>query len=472
MKYDDNSIESILYHAKKLIGKSIEDVISSSQTKVTINLKNKGSIGNIIEESWFGIKNNNSPLPDFSEVGIELKVIPLTKQRNRLVVKERTKICSINYQELISENWETSHAKEKLNKILFIYYLYDAKNIRESTVKKIDLWQLNQNHNEMIIQNDWLIVQQKVHEGYAHKLSERDSKILAASRSGQGGKDKDGNLRDLVQQPIKKYEDEALKRAFSLKQSFTNQHWIQISTKTKYESIIDTLQLNSLEDFETIILEKLHTLSGKSIQTLSEEYDIKIGNGKNRVATLMKKVIGFKSVQSKIKEFEQLGIIIKMVNIRKKDNFPCEAISFPAMKLIEFIDEKWEESALKEMFYKILFIPIYKEKCDVNELEKHIIGKSFFWSPSPVEEAIIKQEWQNYQNEVKNGKCKTTRIIQNSKRGYKEVTSLSKESETNIIHIRPHGKNSNDRDIDGFGNTLVKQSFWLNKKFIQQLLNN
>ena len=37
--------------------------------------------------------------------------------------------------------------------------------------------------------------------------------------------------------------------------------------------------------------------------------------------------------------------------------------------------------------------------------------------------------------------------------------------------MRPHGRDSNDRDQDSLGNSIVKQCFWLNKKFIQKLLN-
>jgi hypothetical protein len=76
-----------------------------------------------------------------------------------------------------------------------------------------------------------------------------------------------------------------------------------------------------------------------------------------------------------------------------------------------------------------------------------------------------------YKKEVLDGKCKVTKIKQNSQKGYKEVSQLSKESDTQIIHMRPHGKDSSDRDIDSKGNSIVKQCFWINKLFIQKLLN-
>jgi DNA mismatch repair endonuclease MutH len=466
--YDNTNIESIINYANKLVGKTIKDVLNTSKDKVEVNIKNKGSIGTLLEKYWFGIEPNSSPLPDFDKVGVELKIIPLIKQKTKISVKERTKVCSIDYKKLIHETWDKSHVKEKLNKVLFIYYLYDKDDILQSKIYKIDLWKLNENNNEFIIKIDWLNVQKKVCDGYAHELSESISKVLSASRSGSGGKDKFGKEKDLVIQPNQIFEKEALKRAFSLKQSFTNQRWNELK-KVKYESIIDSLDIQDFNKFETAILNKINSFENKSLNELSDIFDLDLTNrSKNKEATIVKKAIGFNSVKSKIKEFEQLGIIVKTINVNKNSNMPFEGISFPAMKLIEFEEEVWEESTFKGMINKILFIPIYKYKKDVG-LEEKYLGKSFFWTPSE-DEKLIENEWMKYQQEVIEGKAKVTKVSNNSKRGYKEITELSKESETEIIHIRPHGRDADDRDIDSLGNSLVKQSFWFNKKFMQKLL--
>lgn len=463
--YDDSSEISILKYAKKLVGKTITQILEGSSKKVDI--KNKGIIGTIIEEFYFGIKPNNSPLPDFEKVGVELKIIPLIKQTRKIAVKERTKVCSINYVKLIDEEWQTSHAKTKLNKILFIYYLYDKENIEASCVKKVDLWELGEDKSEIIIQGDWLRAKQKVLDGYAHQLSEKEFQILATSRSGSGGKDKNGVLRDLVAQPNTLMEDKALKRAFSLKQSFTNQIWDALN-RVKFESVLDSLKIENIQEFETKILSALHKHEGKSILELSQEFDIKIGNGKNQVATILKKMIGFKNVSSKIKEFEQLGILVKSVKLRRGDNVLLEGISFPTMKLQEFVEEEWEESTFKSYISKILFIPVYH---DGKGLDVKYLASAFFWTPSIEEEKQIHKEWQMYQDEVRNGACKVEIIKNNSKKGYIEVSDLSKESQTQIIHMRPKGKDSSDRDEDVLGNSIVKQCFWLNKKFVQRLIS-
>ncbi len=469
LKYDDSNIKSILYYSQKLVGKTISDILDKSEFKGLVSIQNKGIIGTIIEEYWFGIKPNSSPKPDFQKVGVELKIIPLIKQKKGLAVKERTKVCSISYTKLVSENWQNSHAKEKLNKVLFIYYLYDKNNISNSEIKKVDLWKLDDGNNELIIKNDWINVQKKVLDGLAHEISEGDSKVLAASRSGSGGKDKNGKFRDLVPQANVEISEEALKRAFSLKQSFTNQRWKELQKTVKFESIIDSLSIDDFSDFETAVLKQLNRYEKESIRELSDTFNLNINNrSKNQIATIIKKAIGFKSVKSNIKEFEQLGIIVKTIKVRRKNNKPLEAISFPAMELQEFICEEWDESTFKEMIHKILFVPVYHDSLSLSD---KYLGKSFFWSPSIKEEKLIKQEWLDYQNEIASGKCKVKKIVNKSKRGFKELSSLSKESQTSFIHMRPHGRDSNDRDVDLFGNSIVKQSFWFNKNFIQTLLN-
>jgi len=460
IKYDNSSEKSIVSYANKLIGKSLQDILDISLSTRIINLKNKGLAGLIIEKEWFGIEQNSSQLPDFDKVGIELKIIPLKKTKNGIVVKERTKICSMNYMTLHNETWEESHAKEKLNKILFVYYVPDTSNILKSKILKIDLWKLSKETGELFLKEDWKSIQNKVSMGYAHELSSRDTESLEASPAG---------TKKEVPQFNTVYAATAQKRAFSLKQPFTNQRWKELN-KVKYESIIKTLNITNFDGFEETVLVRLNSLQGKSVLELSELYDVKIGRSKSRVASVIKKIIGFKSVRSKIKEFEQLGIEIKMINVRTKDYRPMEAISFPAMKLQEFILEEWEESTFLSMINKFLFIPIYKECKDISDLDALYLGKAFFWTPSHDEISIIEQEWLTYQDEVRQGQCKTTKVLNKSKRGYKEVSELSKESAMKIIHMRPHGRDSNDRDEDGLGNSIVKQSFWLNTKFMQQLI--
>ena len=129
----------------------------------------------MIEKHWFGIDNNNLSEPDFKEAGIELKVSPIKEMKsNILAVKERTKICRINYQTLVNEEWSESHAKSKLNKILFIFYKHDFNkdNWETQEILNFRLWSLSS--DELIISSEWFKTKDQVISGFAHTLSERN----------------------------------------------------------------------------------------------------------------------------------------------------------------------------------------------------------------------------------------------------------------------------------------------------------
>jgi len=49
-KYDNSNITSIVNYANKLVGKTIDNVLTASKINDEINIRNKGAIGTIIEE--------------------------------------------------------------------------------------------------------------------------------------------------------------------------------------------------------------------------------------------------------------------------------------------------------------------------------------------------------------------------------------------------------------------------------------
>jgi DNA mismatch repair protein MutH len=461
LPYDPKSESSILKRGQAVVGLTITDVLAQALLpSTTLHPKDKGKIGGIIQECWFGIPCNNRPEPDFNDAGIELKIIPLeTGTKKGLRVKERTKVCAIEYVDLARQEWLTSHAKIKLNKILFVYYIYDKANPERSVIKHCELWKLDDSLSKRVITDDWIRVRNKVKKGEAHELSESQSNILGASTTGQG------HGRDMVSQPMTKIL--AKKRAFSLKPSFTNQLWAAIQDPTKFESIVEVMPDITGLNFEAKILAPLFDLEGRSLVQIAEQFDIEPPKGKNAAATILKKALGFKHVNSRITEFDQFGLEARVIPIRTKDYRPWESTSFAPMDLKEFVIEEWEESSLQQYIDYILFIPVYRATPKAPMDEKRL-GKSFFWRPSKEEWSIIEAEWRLFQAAVKEGRAKT-RLIQKKEKIIR-VSDLPKESDTRIIHMRPHGEDGDDMDVDHLGNPVVKQSFWLNKEFVHELV--
>ena len=477
--YDHTDEASIMARARMLKGKTLGYVYENTPyDEEKENPKDKGNIGNFIQKNWFGIPKNNSPEPDFEEAGIELKACPIKKitdkklKTRELKTDQRTKICSINYMALYKENWESSHAKKKLNKVLFVFHerKESDEDMRDKKVLDVALWELSKQDRIDVIMNDWSIAFDMNFNGKSHELSERFFDILSTSRA-TGGKTIDG-VKDLVEQPIQTYSRYAKKRAFSLKQGFTNQFWKELRKPNNFESIVDTLNISKTDDYETTLINSITKYKGKTIGEISNIFNIPVPIGKAAVATIIKMMIGFKSVKSKIKEFEQLGISVKTIPIKTSDNSLYEAISFPKFVIKEFTQENWDESTLSDYLNRILFIPVSREKRKGIDIKDRVLEKPFFWSPSTKEIEIIKREWESYKKQASQ-KLNIYRKPWKNKKGYVEqITNLSNETETEAIHIRPHGIDSDDRDEDNFGTSVVKQSFWLNKEFVYKLIQD
>ena len=175
------------------------------------------------------------------------------------------------------------------------------------------------------------------------------------------------------------------------------------------------------------------------------------------------------AVQIPIKEFEQLGILVKTIPIKTSDNSLFESISFPKFLIKEFTKENWDESTFSNYINRILFVPVSREKKSV-DIKDRVLEKPFFWSPSTSQLELIIDEWEMYKSQASEKLIIYEKPFKNKKGYIEQITNLSNEKETKIIHIRPHGQNSKDRDEDNFGTSVIKQSFWLNKKFVKKLV--
>ena len=157
-----------------------------------------------------------------------------------MTIKERTKVCSINYRKLIEEKWPSSHAKIKLNKILFVFYEYNKQQPIHSKIVDYVIFNL-ENSDEPLIKSDWERTKKNVEEGNAHLLSESQNVILAASRSGAGKLPEN----KWPNQPNQTKSKKARQRAFSLKPSFTRTIWYEINNKGSLDRILDKHKYNN-----------------------------------------------------------------------------------------------------------------------------------------------------------------------------------------------------------------------------------
>ena len=451
MKYF--SLEQIKDKADALIGKDIYAIVGGEENLSKLK-SGKGNVGNLIERYGFGIPNNSFRKPDFMPVGIELKVLPLKSVKSKFTPKERTKICSINYKELAEELWAKSHCKNKLNKIFFVAYIHDFEDCYSSEVVDCFLYDLENKYNDhRVIKADWNRIKDMIVNGLAHEISESHSDYLAASTSGTG------KLLDQLGS-----SEKAKQRSFSLKPSYTKVIWQERKQKKNYDSLFDLPDFVEGQDVRSYLLGRLHQFEGMSIVELSSMLGVSLKSGKSASSFFLRRVLGFKTKKLDVRELALLGINIRVVPVNPKTQNLRESVSFPHQTLQNILDETcFEESQLFNYLSEILFVPVYRGASSKDSNAK--LGRACFWTPSTEELRGISDEWERARDYISQLK------VWKSNCGKYNENNLLKSSDSNFIHMRPHARNSLDTERS-VGVVITKQSFWLNSKFVSEIIKN
>jgi DNA mismatch repair enzyme MutH. len=452
--YDRTSPADIERYAKKLVGLTTRKfipqvIIDKFEKNKSVSLK--GVLGQLIEEYYFGTKANNYKGPDFEQAGVELKTTPVKKLKNgNYSSKERLVLGIIDYFKMASEKFDESDFYKKNEKLLLIFYLYkDDKNFLDFIFKLAKLWKI-EGEDLRIIKDDWLKIRNKIKDGLAHEISEGDTLYLGACTKG-------ANAESTRTQPFS--GQPAKQRALSLKQGFMtdlfNRFYIaQGKKKVDYDSERVIKNIDEYEDgftFEDLVIRRFNGYIGKTTDEIYKKLGLDINkHSKQFYSELARRMMGVNT--KKIEEFEKAGVVMKTIRL-KKSGKTKEDMSFPAFEYKEIVEEKWDESILKEQMEQRFFFVVYQYD-DIGNL---IFKKVMFWTiPISDLDFGVKNVWEKTITAIKNGK-------------YDE---LPKKSENLVSHIRPHAKNKKDTFETPQGGREVKRCFWLNGGYITKVVRS
>lgn len=476
--YNPKNKKSIYNYAKKLKGKSFNDVcdeddyflneqikeVSDKEYKFNHENKNrKGGLGELIEERYFHYKSDNESRADFPDAKVELKVTPYKKNKNGTIsAKERLIITMINYMDIVDEDFYDSNVWAKIENILLIYYLWESE-IEDRLDYFINfIYMLSPKGEDLnIIINDYYKIREKVADGKAHELSEGDTLYLGAATKASSSKDR-------TKQP---YSDIPAKpRAFSLKTSYMTyilRNYVVADAKKDDKIIKD----NKVTDFEQYVVETINKYKDtKDKDLFIEFFDTDKIKSKDRYSRLAYAILGVRTKNAE--EFNKANIVVKSLRV-EENNKIIESISFPTFNIMDLVSQEWEDSEVNSYFNetKFLFV-IYKKKND----NYYLKGATFWNMPVSDIDGKLKEEWTRAHNTFKEGvKFKI------NKSGNRIHNNLPKKNNTSILHVRPHAQKSvhlingkkygngvlsRDSDLLPDGNRMTKQCFWLNNDYI------
>ena len=436
------SKEAILRRAREIIGIPLREIDKTGRLAT-----GKGAIGTVIEESWYGYKPNSESEPDFPEAGVELKVTPYIRTGNGIRAKERLVCNIINYMEEYKRTFKTSAFWHKCNTMLLMSY-EDKDGIAKEdfTIDETVLFSFPEK-DLRIIEHDWEIIMDKVRRGMAHTISEADTFYLAACTKG-------ANASSVRPQPFSSIP--AKQRAYSLKSSYMTQVInTYIFGNKSDESIVKDWRLLAKTTFEKYLESKLSPYYGKTVQELQAIFDVQT-TAKNADEIILAKMLGITGKICSAEEFQKAGIVPKTIRLNE-DGKPRESMSFPAFDFRGLIKETWEESELYQFFSTTKFMFAVFQISGRTERFERIK----FWNMPYDDLREVQRVWQRTVDTIRKGVILTPTI-----QGVKN--NLPKMSESRVAHVRPHGKNADDKLPLPDGRMMTKQSFWLNNSYIAE----
>jgi DNA mismatch repair protein MutH len=111
------SREELLHRARSLDGLTVGELAGRlGQQLGSDPRRTKGAVGVLVERALGGLAGNLD-LPDFPELGVELKTIPIDRRGK---VCESTYVCAIDLEQLEQEEWPTSRVYRKTACVLWV----------------------------------------------------------------------------------------------------------------------------------------------------------------------------------------------------------------------------------------------------------------------------------------------------------------------------------------------------------------
>lgn len=185
----------LVERASALAGLRLAELAARMSTPVPPDLRRaKGFVGSLVERA-LGATAGSRALPDFPELGIELKTLPVDRAGAPV---ESTFVCTIPLTEIGQVEWADSRVRRKLSKVLWLPVEGERQiPVGERRIGQALLYRLTQ-EDEAVLRADWEMLAGVIGRGHVEALTGHLGESLqirpkaAHSRARRVGIDADG----------------------------------------------------------------------------------------------------------------------------------------------------------------------------------------------------------------------------------------------------------------------------------------
>lgn len=185
-----------MQRAREIAGISLAELAARLEEPVPADLRRaKGWVGQMLERA-LGASAASLPEPDFQQLGVELKSLPLNANGQP---RESTYVCTVPMGDTTRLSWERSWLRLKLQRVLWVPIEADPERpLPQRRIGTALLWSPSTDE-EAALQEDWEELMDMISLGRWEELSARHGRYLqvrpkaAHSRVLTGSHDSDGN---------------------------------------------------------------------------------------------------------------------------------------------------------------------------------------------------------------------------------------------------------------------------------------
>jgi DNA mismatch repair protein MutH len=181
-------LATLLAHARALVGVELGEIAEGLGLPVPSGtVRTKGWSGQILERE-LGAAAGGVRGPDFAELGVELKTVPVDAG---LLPRESTAVCQIDPITIAADSWESSYVRAKLRQVLFVALQVapDDDSVGARRVAAVRLWSPDAREERALRDDFDLFVRGYFRRGRADEISGHLGQVLQVRPKGRNARD-------------------------------------------------------------------------------------------------------------------------------------------------------------------------------------------------------------------------------------------------------------------------------------------
>ena len=472
--------EEVMERLEPIVDKTLGEIdIAGVFERTKVNPKITGIAGNVIEQSVLGYRANSDQAPDILLDGVETEVKATGIRRvkgggdDTYQAKEPMSITAVSVETIVSEEFDFSNFKHKIDQMLIIYYLYDSDHTVKAVeyagfpVKGYEVHRFD-DHDMDVLRRDWTTVRDfirtlqdeyAVPENEYHRLSHelRDKLMYIDTAPKWPHRPRFRLKRSLVDEMVRGYFDE---RRHSTKGSITLEDF------------------DSYSELDRVCHEFTERYRGRTVMSLMSEFGVQSGERipKSVAEVLVVRMFGVRAKKMRdIDLFRKIGLNAKTISLSSNGG-RTEDMKLMPVDISEFFDENidFEDSAIRDYFanHQLLCIMFQEKDSEQNFGDNRFLGfKRLVFDDGFIEEEV-RRTWEDARSTVFQGRLRETVLMnrdgspRTNKKG-NMVTSVNfPKSRDYDVFFRGTGMDSDDKPVVLAGVRMYRQDIWIKGKTI------